>query len=60
VGFTCGTTVPCNSKSAYTQGLAAGAGVEYGFTTSLSAKAEYLWIGAGAGNTLKENIIRAG
>ena len=60
VGFTCGTTVPCSSKSDLHAGLAAGAGVEYGFTPSLSAKFEYLWIGAGAGNTLKENITRAG
>jgi hypothetical protein len=26
----------------------------------MSAKFEYLWIGAGAGNTLKENVTRAG
>lgn len=61
VGFTCNDgVVPCSSKSGYHAGIAAGAGVEYGLTPSLSTKLEYLWIGAGAGNTLSENMIRAG
>jgi outer membrane immunogenic protein len=61
VGFTCNTgNVPCSSKSDWHAGLAAGAGVEYGWTPSVSTKLEYLWIGAGAGNTLKENMMRAG
>jgi opacity protein-like surface antigen len=41
-------------------GLAAGAGLEYGITQNLSAKGEWIWIGAGAGNTLKENMVRLG
>ena len=41
-------------------GLAAGAGIEYGITQNLSAKGEWIWIGAGAGNTLKDNLLRAG
>jgi outer membrane immunogenic protein len=59
-GFSCGTNVPCSSKAALHPGLAAGAGVEYGFTPNLSAKLEYMWIGAGAGNTLYENMVRVG
>jgi outer membrane immunogenic protein len=62
VGILCNTPgqVPCNSKSDLHAGLAAGAGVEYGFTPNLSGKLEYIWLGAGATNTLKENILRAG
>jgi len=41
-------------------GLAAGAGVEYGFTPNVSGKLEWVWLGAGAGNTLYENMLRAG
>ncbi len=51
---------PCSSLSDLHLGLAAGAGLEYGITPSLSAKAEWIWVGAGAGNTLKENMLRAG
>jgi opacity protein-like surface antigen len=40
--------------------LAAGAGLEYGITQNLSAKGEWIWIGAGAGNTLKDNLLRLG
>ena len=64
VGFICGTgafnSPPCGSLADLHLGLAAGAGVEYGITQNLSAKAEWLWVGAGAGNTLKENMLRAG
>jgi outer membrane immunogenic protein len=61
VGFVCNNgVVPCTSKSDLHPGLAAGAGVEYGITPNLSTKLEYLWVGAGAVNTLKENIVRAG
>jgi outer membrane immunogenic protein len=62
VGFTCnnGTIVACSSLSSWHAGLAAGGGIEYGLTPNLSAKAEYLWVGAGAVNTLRENIFRAG
>lgn len=64
VGLTCGTgavnSPPCTSPSDLHLGLAAGLGVEYGFTPSLSAKGEWLYVGASAGNTLRENVVRAG
>jgi outer membrane immunogenic protein len=64
VGFVCGTgafnSPPCSSLANLHLGLAAGAGFEYGITPNLSAKAEWIWIGAGAGNTLKDNMLRAG
>ena len=62
VGILCNTasTPSCNSKSALHAGLAAGAGVEYGFTPNWSAKFEYIWMGAGAGNTMYENMVRVG
>jgi outer membrane immunogenic protein len=55
-----GSNPPCTSLSDLHLGLAAGAGVEYGITENLSAKAEYIWVGAGAVNTLKENMLRVG
>jgi outer membrane immunogenic protein len=61
VGFTCNTgVVACTSKADWHAGLAAGAGIEYGLTPNLSTKLEYLWVGAGAANTLYENMIRIG
>jgi len=64
VGFVCGTgafnSPPCSSPAELHLGLAAGAGLEYGITQNLSAKGEWIWVGAGAGNTLKENMLRAG
>ena len=60
VGFACGNNVPCSSKTGLHPGIAAGVGVEYGFTPNVSAKLEYMWIGAGAGNTLYENMVRVG
>jgi outer membrane immunogenic protein len=63
VTFICGTggvTPACNSPSDLHLGLAAGAGIEYGLTPYLSSKLEYMWVGAGAGNTLKENMVRVG
>jgi outer membrane immunogenic protein len=64
VGFLCGTgafnSPPCSSLSQLHLGLSAGAGLEYGISQNLSAKGEWIWIGAGAGNTLKENLLRAG
>jgi outer membrane immunogenic protein len=64
VGFVCGTgaynSPPCSSLAELHLGLSAGAGVEYGITRNLSAKGEWIWVGAGVGNTLKENIVRAG
>ena len=64
VGFACGTgafnSPPCSSLATLHLGLAAGAGVEYGITPNLSAKGEWIWVGAGAGNTLKDNLLRLG
>jgi outer membrane immunogenic protein len=64
VGFVCGDGAfndpPCSSLSNLHLGLSAGAGVEYGVTPNLSTKLEYMWVGAGALNTLKENMIRVG
>src|ERR1700712_4848535 len=61
VGFACNNgVVPCSSKADWHAGLAAGAGFEYGFTPNLSTKLEYLWVGAGAANTLYENMVRVG
>jgi len=63
-GFACSdgnpSHPPCNSPSDFHLGLAAGAGLEYGITPNLSAKGEWIWVGAGAGNTLRENMLRAG
>jgi len=50
----------CSSLSDLHLGLAAGAGLEYGITQNLSTKFEYLWVGAGAVNTMKANIVRLG
>jgi len=55
-----GSNPPCTSISNFHIGLAAGGGVEYGVTDNLSVKAEYTWVGAGAINTLKENMVRVG
>ena len=55
-----GSNPPCTSLSSLHLGLAAGAGVEYGVTENLSIKGEYIWVGAGAVNTLKENMLRVG
>jgi outer membrane immunogenic protein len=61
IGFTCNTgVVACTSKADWHAGLAAGAGIEYGLTPNLSTKLEYLWVGAGAANTLYENMVRVG
>jgi len=64
VGFVCGTgafnSPPCSSPFNLHVGLAAGAGLEYGITQNLSAKVEYMWVGAGALNTLTENLVRGG
>jgi outer membrane immunogenic protein len=63
-GFTCGdgevNDPPCSSPTDLHLGFAAGAGLEYGITQNLSAKVEYMWVGAGALNTLKDNMIRIG
>jgi outer membrane immunogenic protein len=60
--FICGApgNPSCSSPCDYHIGLAVGAGLEYGITQNLSTKVEYMWVGAGAGNTLKENMVRLG
>jgi outer membrane immunogenic protein len=59
--FVCGgANPPCSSITQLHLGLSAGAGVEYGITPNVSAKTEYIWVGAGALNTLKENMFRIG
>jgi outer membrane immunogenic protein len=55
-----GSNPPCTSLSSFHLGVAAGTGVEYGITENVSVKAEYTWVGAGAINTLKENMVRVG
>jgi outer membrane immunogenic protein len=64
IGFACGTgafnSPPCSSLTNLHFGLTAGGGFEYGITPNISAKLEYLWVGAGALNTLNENIVRGG
>jgi len=59
-GFQCGTDFPCTSKANLHLGMALGGGIEYGILPFLSAKVEYLWLGAGAVNTMYGNLIRAG
>jgi opacity protein-like surface antigen len=60
--FICGApgNPSCSSPTDWHVGLAVGAGLEYGITQNLSTKVEYMWVGAGAGNTLRENIVRLG
>lgn len=64
LGFICGDGAandpPCSSLTNLHLGLAAGAGIEYGITPNLSTKLEYMWVGAGALNTLSENMVRLG
>jgi outer membrane immunogenic protein len=63
-GFICGVgtvnSPPCSTSSNLHVGVTAGAGVEYGIKQNLSTRFEYIWVGAGAFNTLNENILRAG
>ena len=60
VGVACGTVgnLPCSGDSTQV-GVAAGGGIEYGFTPNWSAKLEYLWIGA-ALNDGNLNTVRGG
>ena len=60
-GVACGTAgnLAC-SGSGNRVGIAAGAGLEYGFAPNWSAKFEYLWIGAGAIETAHINTVRGG
>src|SRR5262249_23920828 len=41
-------------------GIAAGGGVEYGFSPNWSTKLEYLWVGGGAVHTASVNTVRGG
>jgi outer membrane immunogenic protein len=58
----CGTiSLPNCSNSQFRPGVAAGLGVEYGFTPNWSAKLEYIWAGAVAGTSTEYiNTIRVG
>ena len=59
-GVACGTigNLPCSGDRTQV-GVAAGGGIEYGFTPNWSVKAEYVWIGA-ALNDAHLNTIRGG
>jgi outer membrane immunogenic protein len=63
-GVPCGTlgVLPSCSESHWRPGLAAGGGVEWGFASNWSAKAEYLYVAAvGTGASADHlNIFRAG
>jgi outer membrane immunogenic protein len=62
-GAACGTAgvLPRCSGSSTRIGVAAGLGVEYGFTPNWSAKAEYLWSGYAVGaGTESLNTMRIG
>jgi outer membrane immunogenic protein len=62
-GVPCGSVgiLPNCESSSLRPGIAAGLGVEYGFTQNWSAKVEYLWAGAVSGaSTQSVNTIRAG
>jgi outer membrane immunogenic protein len=60
LGQPCGTVLPTCAGSGNRAGMAAGGGLEYGFTPNWSAKIEYLWIGAGAIQSAQANTVRAG
>lgn len=61
-GLACTTTLlsAACSGTDYRLGAAAGAGLEYGITRSLSAKFEYLYIGAASLEVSHLNVVRAG
>jgi outer membrane immunogenic protein len=61
-GAACGSiSLPNCSNSQFRPGVAAGLGVEYGFTPNWSAKLEYIWAGAVAGTSTEYiNTIRVG
>jgi outer membrane immunogenic protein len=62
-GAACGTAgvLPRCSGSSNRIGVAAGLGVEYGFTPNWSAKAEYIWSGFAVGaGTENLNMLRLG
>ncbi len=59
-GVACGTVgvLPCTGDTTRV-GIAAGGGLEYGFTQNWSAKLEYIWIGAAA-NDAYLSTVRGG
>ena len=62
-GVSCGTPGVLQCSAGHLRpGIAAGAGVEYGFYQNWSAKLEYLWIGATGGGLSSEhiNLVRGG
>ena len=60
-GFACGTlgNLPCSGDTTRV-GIAAGGGIEYGFTQNWSAKLEYLWIGAASDRDAHIHTARGG
>jgi outer membrane immunogenic protein len=60
-GATCNTagTIACAGTSDRV-GIAAGGGIEYGFSPNWSTKLEYIWVGGGAIHTATFNTVRAG
>ena len=59
-GGTCGTILVGCSGSNGQAGLVLGGGLEYGFTPSLSAKLEYLYIAAASLEVSRHSEVRAG
>jgi outer membrane immunogenic protein len=60
-GITCGTVGNLRCSGDTTRvGIAAGGGIEYGFTQNWSAKLEYLWIGAASDRDAHINTVRGG
>ena len=59
-GFACGTAGLFCTSSGRKVGAALGAGVEWGISSALSAKLEYLFIAAASVDVSKVNTIRAG
>jgi outer membrane immunogenic protein len=60
-GVTCGTVgnLPCSGDKMRV-GIAAGGGIEYGFTQNWSVKTEYLWIGAASDRDAYIHTVRGG
>jgi hypothetical protein len=61
VGFICGTgavnSPPCRRQQIFTSAWRRAAASNMA-SQNLSAKGEWIWVGAGALNTLKENMLR--
>ena len=60
-GVSCGTVgnLPCDGDKTRV-GIAAGGGIEYGFTPNWSVKTEYLWIGAASDRDAYIHTVRGG